>query len=626
MRRLALFSVAALLTSPCVFAQDPAPYEGPPPPHVSVVDGSATLEREGRPETAPLNMPVLPGDRLRTARGRVEVLFGDGSTLHVDASTTVDLQGEDLLRLIDGRLRLNIPGSSGDARQAVSYRVDSSAGSVRIAQPGEYRIALLHGREETQLELAVLRGAADLFTDEGTTSVGAGERAYASAGLIPSYTYAFNSAQWDEFDEWSEARRDERLSASAQYLPADMRAYAPVFDEDGDWRYSQPYGYVWYPRVATSWRPYYYGRWASYPRYGWTWIGIDRFSWPTHHYGRWGFSAGAWFWIPGSRWAPAYVSWAYAPGYVSWCPLGFDNRPVFSIGFNVGPGYYSAGPGFYAARAWTIVSSPYFGRGWVHQRAVGWDRFERGRRPAFQVRPTPPAYRAASRGDVLPPGGGSRGVPVTGGSGAPVRGGGSATAARDAAVQRDTAVPRYTNRGEQIIRSQTARPVPPAPRGAASTPGVRPTPSRPAYAPTYGVPQRTAPERGAMPAYPRGPAYDRTPASPARPGAAVPAMPPGYAAPDRSAPRMTTPYPGYGGRPGMEPRPVGPPMRGPASSAPQAQPREYARPGGAVARPDSGAQRPAAAPRGAPAAGPASRPSGGTPQAVPRHGGGRGGR
>ena len=245
------------------------------PAHVSYVDGAVTLEREGRPENAPLNMPLLSGDRLRTADGRAEVLFADGSTLHLDTKTTIDVQSDELVRLIDGRLRLNIlgPGDARGAALSVAYRIDSPAGSARITQPGEYRIALLHGSDETQLELAVIRGAGEVFTDEGTTPVRAGERAYASAGLAPSYAYAYNSATWDTFDRWSENRRDERLGVSAQYLPSDMRSYASVLDESGDWRYTQPYGYVWYPRVVADWRPYYYGRWASYPRDGWTWIG-----------------------------------------------------------------------------------------------------------------------------------------------------------------------------------------------------------------------------------------------------------------------------------------------------------------------------------------------------------------
>ena len=37
------------------------------------------LDRDGRPEASPLDMPLVPGDRLRTQNGRAEVLFGDGA-------------------------------------------------------------------------------------------------------------------------------------------------------------------------------------------------------------------------------------------------------------------------------------------------------------------------------------------------------------------------------------------------------------------------------------------------------------------------------------------------------------------------------------------------------------------
>src|SRR5258708_3225336 len=402
-RLLLTLALAAFVCPTLVSAQTQQPEsDGVAPAHVAHVDGAVSLEREGRAERSPLNMPLLSGDRLRTADGRVEVLFADGSTLHLDVRSTIDVESDDLVRLTEGRLRLNILGPA----RTVAYRIDAPAGSARITQRGEARIALLRpatplragGDGETQLELAVLRGAADVFTDQGSTTVRAGERAYASAGLAPSYAYSYNSANWDAFDRWSEARRDVRLGVSSQYLPSDMQSYAPLLDQSGDWRYAQSYGYVWYPRVSMHWRPYYYGRWASYPRYGWTWIGADPFAWPTHHYGRWGFSAGVWFWIPSSRWAPAYVSWAYAPGYVSWCPLGFDNRPLVPIDF------YRAGPGYYSPwRAWTAVPySTFESRDYlVNQRAVNWERFDRSQLPRFETRPSAPG---CSRDVAVPPG------------------------------------------------------------------------------------------------------------------------------------------------------------------------------------------------------------------------------
>ena len=259
-----------------------------PPAHVSFVDGAAVLERDGQPDAAPVNMPLLAGDRLRTQGGRVEILFADGSTLHLDANTTLDFQSDELVRLLDGRIRLAIPGPA----RRVSYRIDASSASAVISQSGEYRLAVLHGAREAEIELAVIRGAAELVNDDGRTPLRAGERAYARANAAPSYAYVFNSASWDSFDRWSEARRDQRLGVSAEYLPDEVRTYASSFDRYGAWGYDAAYGNVWYPRVSVDWRPYYNGRWVTLRPYGWTWVGADPWAWPTHHYGRWGISAG----------------------------------------------------------------------------------------------------------------------------------------------------------------------------------------------------------------------------------------------------------------------------------------------------------------------------------------------
>jgi hypothetical protein len=303
-----------------------------PPPHLSIVDGRATLEREGRVEEAVASLPLVEGDRIRTEVGRTEVLFADGSVLHLDHHTAIDLLSPTLVRLLEGRLMLVV--SRPDQTAGVpAYRIDTPGGSVSTAEPGEYRVSLLTGTIGAETELAVLRGSAEIATDRGSMPVNAGERSIVRPGDRPAYPVAFNSAAWDAFDRWSEERREARFGvASAQYLPPEVRGYAGTFDRYGSWRHEEPYGYVWYPRVATGWRPYYNGYWAGYRRWGATWIGWDPWGWPTHHFGRWGIGfGGAWFWIPARRWAPAWVSWAVAPGYVGWCPLGFYGRPVIGI-------------------------------------------------------------------------------------------------------------------------------------------------------------------------------------------------------------------------------------------------------------------------------------------------------
>jgi FecR protein len=385
MPRLAL--VAPLLFW-CVCVPAPASAQdaaGDSPAHISVVDGAALLERDGRSESAPASMPLLAGDRVRTQNGRVEILFNDGSTLHLDTNTLVDFQSDEVIRLLDGRVRLNIVGSGGT--RSVAYRVDAPSAWVQIARPGEYRISVLgpgSDAREAEVELAVLRGLADLVNEDGRTSLGAGERAFARAGAGPSASYVFNSASWDAFDRWSEGRRDSRLGVSTEYLPDTVQPYAATFNQYGSWQNEPTYGNVWYPRVRAGWRPYYYGRWTTLSPWGWTWIGSDPWAWPTHHYGRWGFSAGAWFWIPGRTWGPAWVSWAYAPGYVSWCPLGWNNRAVF--GFSSINGHR----GYDRSNAWTVVPHRGFGRGDVNVNVVNTTRIDVRTRNSFVVRDAAP--------------------------------------------------------------------------------------------------------------------------------------------------------------------------------------------------------------------------------------------
>ena len=379
--------VTALVSPPMLEAQEPTspPVEAPAPAHISFVDGVAILERDGGTDDSPLSMPLLAGDRVRTRLGRVEILFADGATLHLDRNTVIDLQSDELVRLIEGRIRLSIPGP----RREVGYRVDGAHGWALIDEPGEYKVALMNAPGGSELELVVLRGRAELANDGGRTPLRAGERAFVRAATAPSYAFVANSAALDAFDRWSEVRREERLGASAQYLPEEVRPYAASLDREGYWSDEPTYGRVWYPRVDAGWRPYYRGRWAHLRPYGWTWIGYDSWGWPTHHYGRWGFGGAGWFWIPGRSWGPAWVSWASAPGYVSWCPLGWNNRPVFHI--NVGYGYNPW-------RAWTVLPYRSFGHGYVHRNVVRVDHLDTRTRGAFRVAeraPMPQGYVGA---------------------------------------------------------------------------------------------------------------------------------------------------------------------------------------------------------------------------------------
>jgi hypothetical protein len=309
------------------------------PAHIALVDGAAAIDRDGESFDAVANAPLVQGDRLRTDAGRAEVLFPDGAALDLDEYSSVELDSPVVMRLTAGRLVLLVPGA-GNARAAARYQIDTPAASTITEGAGEYRIQAWSDRDNVETELAVVRGDAQISTLGASVLVRAGERSVARNDGSLSYPETFNTARFDAFDQWvADNHAPRRAALSSQYLPTDLRTYAGTFDQYGSWQYAAPYGYVWYPTVAPTWRPYYVGYWSPVPVYGWTWIDANVWGWPTHHYGRWGFSSGAWFWIPGARWAPAWVSWALSGDYVSWCPLGFDNRAVFSLSVALGGGW-----------------------------------------------------------------------------------------------------------------------------------------------------------------------------------------------------------------------------------------------------------------------------------------------
>ncbi len=646
-------------------------YANDTPAHIAVVDGTATIERDGRVEKAEENIILLAGDRLRTERGRVEVLFDDGSALDLDHDTRLDLMSDSLVRLLAGRIRLTIARTTN----ALDYRVDAAPGSVWIKAAGDYRIGLSDTRSgDVELGVTVLRGSAELRNTHGMTLVRAGTYAAVTASTAPSLPLVSNSALWDEFDRWVEDQRDGRYGVeSVRYLPEEIRYYGGAFDQYGSWDYIPVYGHVWYPRVAVGWQPYYHGRWSFAARFGWFWVGFDRYwGWPTHHYGRWGYGSNRWFWIPGHRWSPAWVSWAYAPGYVSWCPLGFDNRPVIGI-HNAFVGNPWPGWTFVPRRA--FVPNVLVGR-----HAVLSNDIAPGTSRQFTARPNAPVapaglvaraqpLRAPTRSYAVPRGSSSGGPAFDSGGGAgfatagsspgqssigaspsrlPTRspqsrpGGSISGDGRSDVVtpsaSSDRAFPRLASPAAQSSRpdssgspSRTSRarpqttPDPSPDRGVSALPRNYSPEPRPSSADSAFRSRQPGAQRSAEPNAPEPRAFERR---------AVPSVPRNYS----PEPRLSSPDSGFQSRlPSSQrsaPEIGAPEPRAFERRAAPAVPRnrspapQPSGPGGGPPSRSYGAPRsePRSAPQEAPRAAPPSRsaPQGGGPSAQPSRRGGRG--
>jgi hypothetical protein len=397
-------------------AAEQQPPAEPPPGYLLGVEGSAVLERDNTTGDAIPGMPLLIGDRLRSEGGRLEVKWAERSELLLARYTDLDVLARGMVRVPRGRVTIKLitaPGQSAHDQLAI----DTPGASVKFFAAGEYLVTV-GGSGAPEVELAVIRGSASLSSDRGQIMLAEGERSLVKDGAEPlaPAPYVANAQQQDEpieqdadeeeapYDPTPDLEAFQRSSAGGayggtSYLPTELYGYETVLNQHGTWMSDPSYGYVWYPRVHSDWRPYYRGRWHHVPRYGWTWIGGERWAWPTHHYGRWGFhQARGFFWIPARKWGPAWVSWAVAPNYVGWCPLGWDGRPVFAFASFGSTGVVARG--YDPWRGWTVVNSGRFGRGYDVRRHRVDHRVIVRERPAFVTAWGPPR-RAGISGDLI---------------------------------------------------------------------------------------------------------------------------------------------------------------------------------------------------------------------------------
>ena len=148
--------------------------------------------------------------------------------------------------------------------------------------------------------------------------------------------------------EWEQSKQSETAEPSSSQVPvsqpeenaagrADFSLFFEELQPHGSWFDTAEFGYVWQPAMAhwvSDWRPYTRGTWV-YTDWGWTWCSDEPFGWATYHYGRWTLLQKiGWVWVPGTDWAPAWVSWRVCPSYIGWAPL--PPVTVFEVNIDFG--------------------------------------------------------------------------------------------------------------------------------------------------------------------------------------------------------------------------------------------------------------------------------------------------
>ncbi len=115
-------------------------------------------------------------------------------------------------------------------------------------------------------------------------------------------------------------------SASAVYaqdVNVSINLFFDRLSDSGRWVRHPDYNYVWVPTaVDPDWAPYTHGHWIYVDELGWYFESDEPFAWAVYHYGRWDFDPQiGWFWVPGTIFAPAWVSWRRNGDVIGWAPL-----------------------------------------------------------------------------------------------------------------------------------------------------------------------------------------------------------------------------------------------------------------------------------------------------------------
>ncbi len=295
---------------------------------ITVLEGSATVTRDSAGDmNVTQNFIIEPLDILSTGGdGRAVIQFIDGTLLKLDRNTRVEFleigssdNGKTLsvlARLWNGAILSDV--SDDNSFNQRSFRIDTEDATVYFLSNGKYRL----DRRGNESILRVISGSAEMSENGASTLFHSGEMGRASRGYASISKSYFNTFDMDAFDMWARNTYDRRPSASAQYVPTQIRHYVTELDSNGTWYYDSSLAtYVWHPSIVdVGWEPYSYGYWAWSP-FGMTWVSYYNWGFAPFHYGAWDFSVNfGWVWVPGPYYSPAWVSWDCWDSYIGWYP------------------------------------------------------------------------------------------------------------------------------------------------------------------------------------------------------------------------------------------------------------------------------------------------------------------
>jgi hypothetical protein len=392
--------------------------------HISFVEeapeGSGpTVRREGSalPEPGVLNLPIGPGDTIRTSSDRrCEIQFDTGTIVRLDFATEVrvetilarslsSLEELSVLSLAKGRIYVMYK----EYGRKEMFQVLTANAAVKMKHNSvSYVTAAADGTTETQVKYGstrVLFGPDEKRLDD--RAVKKGERLIVLADHQFELAAAIDDTAFELWNKDINAHFDELhdgltpLPKPIQYLPPAVFYFAQAYGNTyGEWLWDDFYGYIWRPyidngRYPWGWSPYYYGFWSNSGGQMF-WVPQEPWGWVPYHLGIWQWDKKrGWFWMPGSLFAPAWVDWDFYYGYASWRPWS-----VFDWMYRMYPVDYAHGdPYMYGSDPNWITYFRYMRGNWDYYWPMGGAPFSGGGTATDSLAPV--SYRKPVSRDAL---------------------------------------------------------------------------------------------------------------------------------------------------------------------------------------------------------------------------------
>lgn len=302
-------------------------------------------ENSLKPEKAVLNLPLGPGDTIKTFSGRrCEVQFDTGTLLRLDYDTEVKIETILAPSLSSRRKLTNLVLKAGRIylmykryNRPEIFQVITSNTAVKL---NHKTVVLMDVDPFGQTYVQVYEGKLDILfgPDEESTRK---HKLKKSNRVIITQENMLQVAKIDkeqEFELWNQHMNENfpEMHEGKSFLPQPIQKLPPaVFyfaqrysNRYGEWYWHNLYGYVWRPYYNDvypwgNWSPFVYGQWREMNSQLF-WVPQEKWGWVPYHLGIWTWDKQkGWLWIPGDAFAPAWVAWNfyYGSGFFSWRPL-----------------------------------------------------------------------------------------------------------------------------------------------------------------------------------------------------------------------------------------------------------------------------------------------------------------